>query len=165
MDPALITAIATFFTALNGWTVGTVIICIFVVPPFLGLVAVLKVVGVMAALKDEIRTKNEQDNDRLEAMATVLNVVGGMSALKDEIHTKNEQDNHRFEAMVALSNKQHSEFSLRYDNNVYLIKNWENMAGDTTSLVHLNTQAMTSLGLKFDQLLSIWTSDRNGRKQ
>lgn len=134
MDPALLTAIATFFTALNGWTVGTVILCIFVVPPILGLVAVLKVVGVMASLKDEIRTKNEQDN-------------------------------HRFEAMVTMFNRQHAEFSVKYDNNVYLVKNWENTAKDVTNLVYLNTQAMTNLGNKFDQIIGIWTSDRNGRKQ
>ncbi len=134
MDPAVITAIATFFTALNGWSVGTLILCIFVVPPVLGLVAVLKVVGVMAALKDEIRTKNEQDNKR-------------------------------FEAMITMSNRQHAEFSAKYDNNVYLVKNWEKTAGDMTSMVYLNTQGMTSLGNKFDQLLNIWSSDRNGRKQ
>ncbi len=133
MDPALLTAVATFFTALNGWTVGTVMICIFVVPPILGLVAVLKVVGVMASLKDEIRAKNEQDN-------------------------------HRFEAMVTLFNRQHAEFSIKYDNNVYFVKNWETTAKDMTNLVYLNTQAMTSLGNKFDQLIGIWTSDRNGRK-
>lgn len=134
MDPALLTAIATFFTALNGWTVGTVILCIFVVPPIVGLVAVLKVVGVMASLKDEIRVKNEQDN-------------------------------HRFEAMVTMFNRQHAEFSVKYDNNVYLVKNWENTAKDVTNLVYLNTQAMTNLGNKFDQIIGIWTSDRNGRKQ
>jgi hypothetical protein len=133
MDPAVITAIATFFTALNGWTAGTVILCIFVVPPVLGLVAVLKVVGVMSALKDEIRAKNEQDN-------------------------------RRFEAMVAMFNQQHAEFSTKYDNNVYLVKNWENTAGDMTNLVYLNTQAVTSLGNKFDQLINLWSSDRNGRK-
>ena len=134
MDPAVITAIATFFTALNGWTVGTVIICIFVVPPFLGMMAVLKVVGVMSALKDEIRAKNAQDNQR-------------------------------FEAMVTLFNRQHTEFSVKYDANVYLVKSWEKTAGDMANLVYLNTQAMTSLGNKFDQMINIWTSDRNGRKQ
>jgi hypothetical protein len=134
MDPALLTAIATFFTALNGWTVGTVILCIFVVPPILALVAALKFVGVVLSLKDEIRAKNEQDN-------------------------------RRFEAMVAMFNKQHAEFSIKYDNNVYLVKNWEKTAADMTNLVYLNTQAMTSLGNKFDQIISIWTSDRNGRKQ
>lgn len=134
MDPSVITAIATFFTALNGWSVGTVIICIFVVPPILGLVAVLKVIAAMSELKNEIRQKNSDDNKR-------------------------------FESMVALYNRQLTEFINKYDNNIYLVKSWEKTAADLTNLVYLNTQAMTSLGNKFDQLISIWTSDRNGRKQ
>ncbi len=151
----LITAIATFFTALNGWTVGTVILCIFVVPPALGLVAVYKVVGAMSALKDVIRTKNELDNNRFETT---------MTSLKDEIRTKNEQDSKRFEAMVGMFNQQHAEFSVKYDNNIYLVKNWEKTAGDMANLIYLNTQAMTSLGGKFDQLIGIWSNGNGGRK-
>lgn len=134
MDPTVITAIAAFFTALNGWTVGTVILCIFILPPVLGLVAVLKIVGAMSELKNEIRQKNAEDNKR-------------------------------FEAIVALFNRQLTEFMNKYDNNIYLVKNWEKTAGDMTNLVYLNTQAITNLGNKFDQLIGIWNSDRNGRKQ
>lgn len=145
MDPAAITALATFFTALNGWSVGTVIILVFLVPPLLGLVAVLKIVGAMSALKDEIRAKNDQDNKRFETIVT--------------------QFNRQFETIVAMFNQQLSEFANKYDNNIYLVKSWEKTAGDMTNLVYLNTQAITTLGNKFDQLISIWNSDRNGRKQ
>lgn len=132
MDPTVITAIATFFTALDGWTVGTIILLVFVVPPILGFLAVMKVVAAMDTLKNEIRAKNAEDNKR-------------------------------FEAIVSMFNRQLTEFVNKYDNNIYLVKNWEKTAGDMTNLVYLNTQAITSLGSKFDQLIGLWSSDRNGR--
>ena len=73
MDPAVITALATFFTALNGWTVGTVIIFVFVVPPLLGFMAVLKVVAAMSALKEEVRSRNEEADKRFEAIVALFN--------------------------------------------------------------------------------------------
>jgi len=132
VDPTVITAIATFFTALDGWTVGTIILLVFVVPPILGFLAVMKVVAAMDTLKNEIRAKNAEDNKR-------------------------------FEAIVSMFNRQLTEFVNKYDNNIYLVKNWEKTAGDMTNLVYLNTQAITSLGSKFDQLIGLWSSDRNGR--
>jgi hypothetical protein len=32
-----------------------------------------------------------------------------------------------------------------------------------TNLVYLNTQAITSLANKFDQLIGLWSADRHGR--
>lgn len=133
MDPAVITALATFITALNGWTVGTVIIFVFLVPPLLGLWSVFKMVAAMSALKEEVRVRNEAADKR-------------------------------FEAIVALFNKQLAEFIGRYENNVVLVKSWENTAGDMTQIIMLNTQAATRLGEKFQQLLDLLNSERNGRK-
>ena len=133
MDPAVITALATFFTALNGWTVGTVIIFVFVVPPLLGFMAVLKVVAAMSALKEEVRSRNAEADKR-------------------------------FETIVALFNKQLAEFVSRYENNIYLVKSWEQTAGEMVQIVMLNTQAATRLGEKFQQLLDLLNAERNGRK-
>ena len=133
MDPAVITALATFFTALNGWTVGTVIIFVFVVPPVLGFMAVLRVVAAMSALKEEVRARNAEADKR-------------------------------FETIVALFNKQLAEFVSRYENNIYLVKSWEQTAGEMVQIVMLNTQAATRLGEKFQQLLDLLNAERNGRK-
>jgi hypothetical protein len=117
--PTTITAIATLFTALNNWQGGTVLMFIFLVPPILVLLAMLKIALAVGGLQTEIRAKQVEDNKR-------------------------------FEAIVALSEKHFDEFTKRYDNNILLVKNYEKLSGDLTTIVHLNTQAITRLVDRID---------------
>lgn len=134
MDPAVITALATFFTALNGWTVGTVIIFVFVVPPLLGLVAATRIATAMSSIRAD-------GNTQVNQMIT-------------EIRAANEANNKRFEAVVSFFERAMGDFENRYENNIYLVKNWEKLANDMINLVAINSTASTRLVDKIDQLIS-----------
>ena len=116
---ATATAIATLFSAVNSWEVGTVLLFIFFVPPFLGLLAIWRISTAVGALKAQI-INQQTENSR------------------------------RFEKIVALSEKHFSAFEERYANNIYLVKNYEKLAGDLSTIVHLNTQAITRLVDRID---------------
>lgn len=50
----------------------------------------------------------------------------------------------------ALSEKHYAAFERKYDNNIILVQNYEKLAGDLSTIIHLNTQAVTRLVDRID---------------
>ncbi|MDR3628890.1 MAG: hypothetical protein P4L42_00995 [Desulfocapsaceae bacterium] len=83
-------------------------------------------------------------------LLAILRITASVGKLETAIRADQAEDNKKFEAMVALSEKHFSSFESRYDNNVYLVKNYEKLSGDLATIVHLNTQAITRLVDRID---------------
>ncbi len=54
-------------------------------------------------------------------------------------------DNKRWEERFQSVVKMHEDSVRRYEDNVGLVKSYENFSGDLSGIISLNTQAMTSL--------------------
>ncbi|MBU1564238.1 MAG: hypothetical protein KJ630_01250 [Proteobacteria bacterium] len=68
MEPAYITAMATLFTAMNSWHSWTIILFFLLLPPLLGIFALLRIANAVGDLKIEIRTMQTESNKRFEDM-------------------------------------------------------------------------------------------------
>lgn len=69
----------------------------------------------------------------------VLLVSKSNKELRDEIKAQMEADNKRFEVVVR-----------NYEDNVLLVKDYLKLAGDLSTVIHLNTEAMTRLVDRID---------------
>lgn len=50
----------------------------------------------------------------------------------------------------TLSEKHYTAFEHKYDSNIILVQNYEKLAGDLSTIIHLNTQAITRLVDRID---------------
>lgn len=73
----------------------------------------------------------------------IWKLVKGQLDLKESINAKMVEDNKRFEQLISNMAQQSQDYQTKYDNNALLVKNYENLAGDLTTIIHLNTTAMT----------------------
>jgi hypothetical protein len=68
-----------------------------------------------------------------------IKIATAVTALKVEV--KEQQ---------AMSEKHFSAFVNKYENNILLVKNYEKLAGDLSTIIHLNTQAITRIVDRID---------------
>jgi len=71
VEPAYITAVATLFTAINSWQTWTVLLFIFLIPPLLGVFALLRISSAVGGLRMDIQAMQAESNKRFEAMVTL----------------------------------------------------------------------------------------------
>ncbi|MDR3631728.1 MAG: hypothetical protein P4L42_15510 [Desulfocapsaceae bacterium] len=83
-------------------------------------------------------------------LLAILKLAASLGRLEAVIRADRAEDNKKFEAMVTLSEKHFTSFESKYDNNVYLVRNYEKLSGELATIVHLNTQAITRLVDRID---------------
>jgi hypothetical protein len=81
---------------------------------------------------------------------SIIRISQSVGSLERELRVQQNKDAKKFEDMVALSEKHFEAFTLKYDNNIYLVQNYEKFSGDLATIVHLNTQAITRLVDRID---------------
>lgn len=72
-------------------------------------------------------------------------LVKAQMGLSINLQEQSRAQNQRFEAVVTLSENHFAAFNSKYDNNVKLVNDYEKLASDLSTVIHLNTQAMTVL--------------------
>lgn len=75
--------------------------------------------------------------------------------LREKIQEDQVASEKRFEALREESEKRFESVVQMYENNVELVQNYEKVAGDLTTVVHLSTQAMTKLVDRVDLSLKM----------
>ena len=115
MEPTVITAITSLFTAINGWQTGTVLVFVFFIPPVFAFWAFIKIASSVSALSNAV------------------------TSLQLEMQEQQ-----------AISEKHYTAFEHKYDSNIILVQNYEKLAADLSTIIHLNTQAMTRLVDRID---------------
>lgn len=73
------------------------------------------------------------------ALWAFVKIASAVSALKVEVQKQQ-----------TMSEKHFSAFEKKYDNNIILVQNYEKLAGDLSTIIHLNTQAITRLVDRID---------------
>lgn len=82
----------------------------------------------------------------LFALWAFIKIAAAVSALSKTLVALQEE----LQEQQTASEKHYLAFERKYDNNIILVQNYEKLAGDLSTIIHLNTQAITRLVDRID---------------